>query len=68
VRVLEVAQGERIARGGAASAIAHERAHGDVLVRSQVWDSRRLNFSRMKYRRREIGAAGKRDAHDVRTG
>jgi len=38
VRVLEVAQGERIARGGAASAIAHERAHGDVLVRSQVVD------------------------------
>src|SRR6266404_5347080 len=44
VRVLEVAQGERIARGGAASAIAHERAHGDVLVRSQVVGFKKIKF------------------------
>jgi len=43
VKVLEVVNEERIVRGGA-SAIAHVRTHGDVLVRSQVVGFKKIKF------------------------
>jgi len=43
VKVLEVANEERSARGGA-NAITHVRTHGDVLVRSQVVGFKKIKF------------------------
>jgi DEAD/DEAH box helicase domain-containing protein len=44
VRVLEVANSERICPGGAGESLLHVRTHGDVLVRSQVVGFKKIKF------------------------
>jgi len=44
VRVLEVANSERINPGGARESLLHVRTHGDVLVRSQVVGFKKIKF------------------------
>jgi DEAD/DEAH box helicase domain-containing protein len=44
VRVLEVANSERIYPGGARESLLHVRTHGDVLVRSQVVGFKKIKF------------------------